>query len=226
MSVDFLNVSIRYGTDREVLKGVTFALAEGAICYLTGDSGSGKTSLIRSMFLAKHPFSGVIRLFDEDVTQLSRAQKLEMRREIGIVFQDFRLIDHLNVYDNIALPLRLRNESEKAIAQQMEQALELLRLTDQRYAFPPTLSGGQQQLVAIARAVIHTPSLVLADEPTGNVDIHMAERIMQIFHRFPKLFKSTVVIATHSYSLIRDHPAPIVQLANGRAEVRQISDLR
>ncbi len=220
MTVEFLNVNIRYGADREVLRGVTFALDRGSLCYLTGESGSGKTSLIRAMYLAKHPFSGVIRLFGDDVTQLSRRQKIDIRRNIGIVFQDFRLMNHLTVYDNIALPLRIRNEAEDVIETKMGHALELLQLNEHRFAYPPTLSGGQQQMVAIARAVIHTPALVLADEPTGNVDYNMAGRILQIFHRLPEFFQTTVVIATHSVNVIRDFPAPRIALTEGRAEIR------
>src|SRR5262249_55005485 len=156
-------------------------LEAGSFHFLTGPSGAGKTTLLRLICLAERPTRGQIALFERDVAGLGRNQAAELRRKIGIVFQDFRLLPHLSAFDNVALPLRIAREPESRVRAHVEELLDWVGLADLMQALPATLSGGQQQRIAIARAVIVSPALLLADEPTGNVDDAMAERLMRLF---------------------------------------------
>jgi len=157
----FENVGMRFGAGPEILRDVTFLLEAGSFTFLTGPSGAGKTTLLRLMYLAEPPSRGLITLFGCDLPAL--------RRRIGVVFQDFRLLDHLSAFDNVALPLRLAGKRIDHYAHDVEELLEWVGLGNKLDAKPPTLSGGEQQRVAIARAVVARPDLLLADEPTGNV---------------------------------------------------------
>ncbi len=174
--VQFENVGLRYGTGAETLSDISFTLTSGSFYFLTGASGAGKTSLLKLLYLAQRPSRGVVRLFGEDAGALPRARLPGFRRRIGVVFQDFRLVPHLSAYDNIALPLRVAGMPENDIEAPVREMLAWVGLTDRGKAKPPTLSGGEQQRVAIARAVIGRPEVLVADEPTGNVDPEMAER--------------------------------------------------
>jgi len=214
--VQFENVGLRYGTGDETLSDVSFALASGAFYFLTGASGAGKTSLLKLLYLAQRPTRGVIRLFGEDAVTLPRKRLPGFRRRIGVVFQDFRLVPHLSAYDNIALPLRIAGVSEADIENPVHEMLTWVGLSDRIHAKPPTLSGGEQQRVAIARAVIGRPEILVADEPTGNVDPAMAERLMHLFDSLNRL-GTTVVVATHDIQMIqRIANAQMMRLDRGR----------
>ncbi len=214
--VQFENVGLRYGTGPETLSDVSFTLTDGAFYFLTGASGAGKTSLLKLLYLARRPTRGIIRLFGEDAVTLPRKRLPGFRRRIGVVFQDFRLVPHLSAYDNIALPLRIAGMPESEIEAPVREMLAWVGLTDRGRAKPPTLSGGEQQRMAIARAVIGRPEILVADEPTGNVDPAMAERLLHLFESLNRL-GTTVVVATHDFHLInRISRAQMMRLDNGR----------
>ena len=198
--VRFENVGMRYGTGPEVLRDVTLDLPAGSFHFLTGPSGAGKTTLLRLMYLAERPTRGLISLFGEDISRMKRRDLADFRRRIGVVFQDFRLLPHLSAFDNVALPLRVAGVSEERVKKNVTELLEWVGLADKINARPPTLSGGQQQRVAIARAVIARPALLLADEPTGNVDDVMAVRLLRLFEELNR-FCTTLVLATHNEAL-------------------------
>ena len=214
--VQFENVGLRYGTGQETLSDVSFTLGSGAFYFLTGASGAGKTSLLRLLYLAQRPSRGVIRLFGEDAVTLPRGRLPGFRRRIGVVFQDFRLVEHLSVADNIALPLRVAGTPEADIVTAISEMLAWVGLADRAQARPATLSGGEQQRVAIARAVIARPEILVADEPTGNVDPDMAERLLHLFDSLNRL-GTTVVVATHDLHLLARIPhAQMMRLDRGR----------
>ncbi|MDE2167380.1 MAG: cell division ATP-binding protein FtsE [Alphaproteobacteria bacterium] len=212
--VRFENVGMRYGTGPEVLRDITLRLDAGSFHFLTGPSGAGKTSLLRLISLAERPSRGLVSLFGEDLTRVTRAALAPLRRKIGIVFQDFRLIPHLSAFDNVALPLRVAGVAEAKLRDNVREILEWVGLADKLEARPPTLSGGQQQRVAIARAVVMRPKLLVADEPTGNVDDAMAQRLMRLFEELNKL-GTTLIVATHNAVLARQSGRTVLHLENG-----------
>lgn len=215
--VRFDNVGLRYGTDREVLSDVSFTLYPGSFYFLTGASGAGKTSLLKLLYLAQRPSRGIISMFGSDVITLPRGRLPEFRRRIGTVFQDFRLVPHLSAFDNVALPLRISGMvGEDEIRTHVHDMLEWVGLDQRAEARPETLSGGEQQRVAIARAVIARPEILVADEPTGNVDPDMALRLLRLFEALNRL-GTTVVVATHDVHLLRKVPdSLIMRLDKGR----------
>ncbi len=212
--VRFENVGMRYGTGPEVLHDITLRLEAGSFHFLTGASGAGKTSLLRLISLAERPSRGLASLFGEDLSRLTRAALAALRRRIGVVFQDFRLIPHLSAFDNVALPLRIAGVAESKLRDDVREMLAWVGLADRLDARPPTLSGGQQQRVAIARAVVTRPKLLVADEPTGNVDDAMAQRLMRLFEELNKL-GTTLIVATHNAALARQSGRPLLHLENG-----------
>ncbi|SNS18276.1 cell division transport system ATP-binding protein [Sphingomonas laterariae] len=214
--VQFDNVGLRYGTGAETLSDISFTLAPGTFHILTGPSGAGKTSLLKLLYLAQRPSRGLIRLFGEDIVTMPRARLPGFRRRIGVVFQDFRLVPYLSAYDNVALPLRVAGVSEKELDGPVREMLAWVGLANRATARPATLSGGEQQRVAIARAVIGRPELLVADEPTGNVDPEMAGRLIHLFDALNKL-GTTIVVATHDIHLIgRVAHAQMMRLDRGR----------
>jgi cell division transport system ATP-binding protein len=211
----FDSVGLRYGTGAEVLRDLDFRLGSGGFYFLTGPSGAGKTSLLKLLYLAQRPTRGRISLFGEELSNAPRDALPRFRRRIGVVFQDFRLIRHLSAFDNVALPLRIAGRSDDEIEGPVREMLAWVGLGDRSSARPPTLSGGEQQRVAIARAVINRPELLVADEPTGNVDADMAARLLHLFTALNRL-GTTVVVATHDVGLIGSTPgAQIVRLEAG-----------
>ena len=197
----FENVGVRYGAGPEIIQGASFTLAPGSFHFLVGSSGAGKSSLLRLMYLSLRPASGRVNLFGRDVDKLRRRDIPFLRRRIGVVFQDFRLLTHLSALDNVALPLRIAGVRESEVREHVTELLKWVGLADHVNAFPATLSGGQQQRVAIARAVIARPSLLLADEPTGNVDDSIGVRLMYLFEELNKM-GTTVVVATHNERVV------------------------
>lgn len=214
--VQFENVGLRYGTGSETLTDVSFSLVKGGFYFLTGPSGAGKTSMLRLLYLAQRPSRGVIRLFGEDMVTMARDRLPAFRRRIGVVFQDFRLIPHLSTFDNIALPLRMAGVEDRAIEKPVSEMLAWIGLSDRATARPATLSGGEQQRVAIARAVIGRPDVLVADEPTGNVDPDMAARLLYLFDGLNKI-GTTIVVATHDLHLLsRIGNANLMRIEGGR----------
>ncbi len=216
--VRFESVGLRYGNGPEVLQDVSFTLHRGSFHFLTGPSGAGKTSLLSLLYLARRPSRGLISIFGADVTGLDRDELPPIRRRLGVVFQDFRLLDHLSALDNVALPLRVAGVSESDIQKHVPELLSWVGLADHLNAKPPTLSGGQKQRVAIARAVINRPDVLVADEPTGNVDDRIAFRLLHLFAELNRLGTS-VVIATHNETLVRRFAFPRLHLEAGRLSV-------
>ena len=222
--VRFDNVGMRYGSGPEVLRDVSFSLAPGSFHFLTGASGAGKSTLLRLMYLARRPTRGLINLFDHDIATLPRRELPAVRRRIGVVFQEFRLIDHLTAMQNVALPLRVAGTDEALIRQHTVELLSWVGLADHLDSKPPTLSGGQQQRLAVARAVIARPALLIADEPTGNVDDKSAFRLMRLFEELNKV-GTTVVVATHNESLTRRFRHPSLHLEAGELTAREPAEV-
>lgn len=216
--VRFENVGLRYGSGPEVLRDVSFELDAGSFHFLTGPSGAGKSTLLRLMYLALRPSRGLINLFGQDIASLKRAELPALRRRVGVVFQNFNLLDHLSAFDNVALPLRVAGVSEAQLRPQVSELLKWVGLGDFMDARPPTLSGGQQQRIAIARAVINRPRLLLADEPTGSVDDGIGVRLLYLFEELNRL-GSTVVIATHNDGLVRHFGYRRLHLENGALQI-------
>jgi cell division transport system ATP-binding protein len=201
------SVGLRYGDGPEILRDVSLHLQPGSFCFLTGPSGAGKTSLLRLLFLALKPTRGLINIFDHDELPL-------LRRRIGVVFQEFRLLDHLTTFDNVALPLRVMGQREDDYRADVMDLLTWVGLADQAHAYPPVLSGGEKQRAAIARAVISKPELLLADEPTGNVDPVLAKRLLHLFQELNRL-GTTVFLATHDLKLVAQSKASVFHLEKG-----------
>jgi cell division transport system ATP-binding protein len=208
------NIGKRYGSGAEVLRDVTIALEPGGFYFLTGASGAGKTTLLKIIYLAERPTRGGVSLFDTDAATAGRATRSAMRRRIGLVFQDFRLVEHLSVHDNVALPLRIAGASEREIRDNVSELLGWLGLADKAELRPATLSGGEQQRVAIARAIVRRPDLLLADEPTANVDDEIAMLLVRVFERINRL-GTTVMIATHDVAFARQFAHEHLRLEHG-----------
>ena len=216
--VRFENVGLRYGLGPEVLRDLSFSVEPHSFQFLTGPSGAGKTSLLRLLYLSLKPTRGLISLFDHDVATLSKDSLATLRRRVGIVFQDFRLLDHMTTYENVALPLRVLGKDEASYRHEVVELLRWVGLGERMLALPPVLSGGEKQRAAIARAVIARPHLLLADEPTGNVDPNLAQRLLRLFVELNKSGTS-VVIATHDIALMDQFDARRLVLHDGRLHV-------
>ncbi|MEM8798069.1 MAG: cell division ATP-binding protein FtsE [Pseudomonadota bacterium] len=213
--VQFENVGLRYGIGPEVLRDLTFDIPAHSFQFLTGPSGAGKTSLLRLLFLSLRPTRGLIRIFDRDTARLNKQELPDLRRKIGIVFQEFRLLDHLTTFENVALPLRVAGQEEATFRSDVRELLEWVGLGERMDVFPPILSGGEKQRAAIARALISQPQLLLADEPTGNVDPSLARRLLRLFQELHRSGTS-VVIATHDIHLMDQFDARRLILDQGR----------
>jgi cell division transport system ATP-binding protein len=217
--IRFDNVGLRYGTGPEILRDVTFHVHPGSFHFLTGPSGAGKTTLLRLLFMSLKPSRGLMFVFGENVAELTAAGRSALRRRIGIVFQDFHLLDHLTTWENVALPLRVMGKQETDYREDVTDLLRWVGLGDRINAYPEVLSGGEKQRAAIARAVIARPELLLADEPTGNVDPAIGNRLLRLFVELNRLGTS-VIIATHDYGLMEQLDAPRLVLYDGHLQVR------
>ncbi|CAO4144043.1 Cell division ATP-binding protein FtsE [Methylorubrum aminovorans] len=216
--VRFESVGMRYGLGSEVLSDVSFEIAPHSFQFLTGPSGAGKTTLLRLILLSVRPTRGLVSIFGKEVSGISNDALTGLRRRMGVVFQDFRLLDHLTTYENVALPLRVQERSEASYRAEVVELLRWVGLGERMHVLPPLLSGGEKQRAAIARALIARPELLLADEPTGNVDPSLARRLLRLFMELNRLGTS-VVIATHDYSLMDLVEARRMVLAEGRLRV-------
>lgn len=213
--VRFEGVSMRYGRESEVLKDISFELAQGSFHFLTGPSGSGKSTLLKLIYLAEQATRGRIEIFGQDLALLKRKDRPLMRRRIGVVFQEFRLLDHLSVFDNAALAPRIAGRKPAAYRADVADLLAWVGLGDRMHAMPAALSGGEKQRLAIARAVINRPDILLADEPTGNVDEAMGLRILRLFTELNRV-GATVLIASHDTDLVLRSGKPVLNLEDGR----------
>jgi cell division transport system ATP-binding protein len=217
-TVHLENVGVRYGMGPEVLRDLTFSIEPRSFQFLTGPSGAGKTTLLRLILLSVKPTRGLVSLFGEDVSTISKDQLTGLRRRMGVVFQDFRLLDHLTTYENVGLPLRVQGKEEASYRAEVVELLRWVGLGDRMHVLPPVLSGGEKQRAAIARALIVRPDLLLADEPTGNVDPSLARRLLRLFIELNRLGTS-VVIATHDLALMDQLDARRLVLGDGRLHI-------
>ena len=217
--IRFENVGLRYGLGPEILRDLSFQVPAHSFQFLTGPSGAGKSSLLKLIYLAARPSKGRIRLFGQDVSQAPAQHRPGLRRRIGVVFQDLLLLRHLSAFDNAALPLRIAGRKPADYRNDVAELLSWVGLGERMGAMPATLAGGEQQRLAIARAVVNRPEILLADEPTGNVDHEMAVRIFRLFVELNRL-GTTVIIATHDQDLVARSGRSILHLENGRIEAR------
>ena len=222
--IEMQNVGIRYGQGPEILSDIKLSLKKGSFHFLTGKSGAGKTSLLSMMYLAQKPSRGTVNVFGTNINFTNRDNLAMLRRKIGVVFQDFRLLDHLSAFDNVALPLRVCGMDEREVRKRVSELLSWVELDRHMLDTTATLSGGEKQRIAIARAVINRPELLLADEPTGNVDNDIAPKLMKLFVELNKL-GTTVVNATHSEKLINDFAYPRLHLQNHGLHIYYPSDV-
>ncbi len=213
--VRFDRVGLRYGRGPEVLSDIDLSLRAGTFNFLTGPSGAGKSTLLKLVYLALQPSRGLVSLFGQDISRLPEKSLGDMRRQIGVVWQDFSLIDHLSVYANVALPLRVQGAAPQTYDRNVRELLDWVGLGQRLDASPRTLSGGEKQRAAIARAVISKPKILIADEPTGNVDPEIGHRLIRLFGEMNRM-GTTVLIATHDRGLIDQVPARVLHLQDAR----------
>ena len=216
--IKFEHVGLRYGVGPEVLSDITFTLDAGSFHFLCGPSGAGKTSLMNLLYLGKKPTRGIMSMFGQNVSALPREQLVPLRQRIGVVFQDFRLLNHLSAFDNVALPLRITHRPENEIKSNVAELLEWVGLGDCMHRLPPTLSGGQKQRIAVARTVITRPRLLLADEATGNVDDEIGMKLMHLFEQLNRM-GTTIVVATHNLQILERFNHPRLIINSGRLQV-------
>ena len=216
--IKFENAGLRYGIGPEILSDINFTLEPGSFHFLTGPSGAGKTSLMSLIYLGRKPTRGLVSMFGQNINDLDRHKLAPIRQRIGVVFQDFRLMNHLSAFDNVALPLRILGRPEKEIDNNVNELLEWVGLGEKTNVLPPTMSGGEQQRIAIARAVIARPRLLLADEPTGNLDDEIGFRLMNLFDQLNRM-GTTIVIATHNQAIIDKLGHPKMILDSGRLHI-------
>ncbi|MEM8934972.1 MAG: cell division ATP-binding protein FtsE [Pseudomonadota bacterium] len=213
--VEFDNVGLAYDDEPETLSDINLQIREGEFRFLTGPSGAGKTSLLKMIYLAQQPTRGRFLLFGEDAANATRDALPHLRRRIGVVFQEFRLLDHLTAFDNVALPMKVAGVYQNKYREDVSELLNWVGLGHRMDAKPPTLSGGEKQRVALARALVTKPDLILADEPTGNVDPSMSERIMKLFVELNRL-GAAVIVATHDLNMVQTIGKPVLRLSDGR----------
>ncbi len=211
-AISFTNVGARYDHGHEVLSDVSFNISKGSFYFLSGASGAGKTTLLRLIYHLHKQNRGQIKLFGKTTTNLSRDDISELRKRMAIVFQEYSLLSHLSVFDNVALPLRVRGIPENKIKKLVSKTLEWVGLGRYINSNPKALSGGQQQRVSVARAIIVQPEILLADEPTGNLDDENASRLMELFIQMNKNFGTTIILATHSRKLMDTYKFPTIMV--------------
>ncbi len=215
--LEFQGVAMRYGRAPETLRDISLSLAPGSFHFLTGASGAGKSSLLKLIYLAHEPSRGLVRLFGRDIATLPRREMPHIRRRIGVVFQEYRLLDHLSAFDNAALPLRIAGKRLDSYRADVAELLSWVGLGARMHALPPTLSGGEKQRLAIARAVVARPEILLADEPTGNLDHEMGGRILRLLMELNRQ-GTTVLVSSHDRDLVEQSGHPVLNLEGGRLQ--------
>jgi cell division transport system ATP-binding protein len=220
--IRFDNVSKRYPGGYDALRALSMHLERGQMAFLTGHSGAGKSTLLKLIALIERPSSGQILIDGQNLSRLPRRKIPFLRRKLGIIFQDHHLLLDRTVFDNVALPLVITGLGHREIGRRVRAALDKVSLLAKERAFPLTLSGGEQQRVGIARAVVHKPPLLLADEPTGNLDPELSREIMGLFEQFNQV-GVTVLVASHDLDLISRLPYPILTLRQGRLQSRSVA---
>jgi len=213
--IRFDNVSKQYPGGFEALLGVSYHLQRGQMAYLTGHSGAGKSTMLKLISLIERPSRGQIFLDGVNLNQIGKGKIPYIRRNIGIIFQNHQLLFDRNVYQNVALPLIIAGYRHQEVSKRVRAALDQVDLLNKEKGMPITLSGGEQQRVGIARAIVHKPGLLLADEPTGNLDPELSKEIMQLFERFNQVGVS-VMIASHDLNLIDEMGYPVISLDDGQ----------
>ncbi len=214
----FEHVGLRYGLGAEILRDVNFHIAPRSFQFMTGPSGSGKTSLLKLILQQIKPTRGKLEVFGRNSTHIDKDELASIRRRIGIIFQDFRLLDHLTTFENVALPLRVQGKEESSYRAEVIELLRWVGLGERMHEPPVILSGGEKQRAAIARALIVRPELLLADEPTGNVDPALAQRLLRLFIELNRM-GTAIVLATHDFSLMDQYDAPRIVIAEGHVHV-------
>jgi cell division transport system ATP-binding protein len=222
--IRFRYVGMRYGIGPEILRDLTFSIAPYSFQFLTGPSGAGKTTLLKLIMLSLRPTRGVIEMYGSDVARMNEAQLTRVRRKTGVVFQEFRLLDHLTTFENVALPMRVQGRDETNYRSEVIELLQWVGLGDRMHVLPPVLSGGEKQRAAIARALIAKPDFLIADEPTGNVDPPLARRLLRLFIELNRL-GTAIIIATHDYALMDQFEARRLVLSEGRLQIEDAADL-
>ncbi len=213
--IKFHNVSMRYPSGYEALKGVSFGLSKGSFHFLTGHSGAGKTSILKLIYRAEKSSGGAVVIGGRNVDQLTNKQLPLLRRSIGVIFQDYKLLYDRSVYDNVALAMEVAGQNPDHIPGQVARTLESVGLRDYTHQNPISLSGGEQQRVAIARATVNRPSLVIADEPTGNLDREMGRRIIALFQTLYKQ-GTTILLVTHDIELVKESGHAQIDMVGGK----------
>lgn len=213
--IEFYHVDKRYVSDQLALTDVSFSIEKGEFVFLTGASGAGKTTLLKLIFKEEVPTRGQILIDSQNINLIPSRLLYQLRRNIGIVFQDFRLLQNRTVYENISIPLAVRGEKKATIEKMVMNALSLVGLTHRKNYIPMHISGGEQQRVAIARAIVASPKIILADEPTGNLDTELSIEIFKIFERI-NANGITVLIATHNTYMMEMFPKRILKLDKGK----------
>ncbi len=208
-------VGKKYSPGRIALQDVSFDLQRGEFAYITGGNGAGKTTLLKLLFATEKASHGIIEVNNRDLSKLNDNRVYTYRREVGFVFQDFKLLPDLTVYENVCLPLEIRKMTAREIEFRAKGVLSLVGLVDRVDDYPQMLSGGEQQRIAIARSMVGKPSLLLADEPTGNLDSRTAREILTLFNEIQEM-GTTVLVATHDESLMNEFPARVIELYQGR----------
>lgn len=213
--IEFYNIGKQYQKPQWALSEITFKVNKGDFCFITGPSGSGKTTLLKIIFREIFPSQGQIIVDGRNIVRIPDHRIFKLRRTMGIVFQDFRLLFNKKVFDNVAIVLQVLGFPQKGIKKKVFNALRMVNLTDKIWDYPSRLSYGEQQRVGIARAVVNNPKIILADEPTGNLDTELAVEIMSLFKEINKQ-GTTVLICTHDRELIRDFGNKILFLFKGK----------
>lgn len=225
MSIVFSQVSKRYAGRHEALSNVSFTIAKQQMVFVIGHSGAGKSTLLKLISLIERPSSGQIIVNDKNLRALKERDIPYYRRNIGVVFQDHQLLENRTVFDNTALPLIVSGTDHREIKKRVQAALDKVGLLNKQQHYPAMLSGGEQQRVGIARTVVSRPAILLADEPTGNLDRELSDEITDLFAEFNRV-GVTVIIATHDYRQLQRHPCPAIELANGQiTRVHQVTDI-
>jgi len=224
--ISFSNVSACYDKQTEILSNVSFNISARAFYFLTGASGAGKTTLLKLIYQLHKPSTGTIKLFGTICNDLSRNMINTLRQKMSIVFQEYSLISHMTVFDNVALPLKVRGISTEKIQKLVSKTLDWVGLGKYANSFPLELSGGQQQRISVARAIIVQPSILLADEPTGNLDEENSSRLLELFIQMNKMFGTTIILATHNNKLIETYKFPVIKIDNHHVAFSGLSGIK